>query len=520
MRGTTLFTGFILMIGMLSLNIAQAQLETLVMPGEVIADHADIETECKSCHVAFDRDKQSELCMDCHEDVAADRGSKQGFHGLDRYAQRRDCSFCHVDHEGRDANIVPLDESSFKHKATDFPLHGKHEDVACGDCHESGKKHREASSDCVTCHEADNVHGETMGPACGDCHSPVDWAEFNFDHDTTGFNLIGKHRQAACLDCHADQTFLETPTTCYGCHASDDAHDGRSGRECDSCHKPTDWLDTSFNHARDTSFDLTGKHAMLTCDDCHSEDPFSDQLTTTCFSCHEDDDNHDRHFGESCDSCHVTDEWAQVAFDHNVDTKHALRGAHTSVECTACHIEPVFDAQPPSTCGNCHEEDDPHKGTQGAMCEDCHNEHSWTESVFFDHDLTRFPLLGKHKDTDCTSCHETQRFRDASMECKSCHEPDDPHGDRFPSECAVCHSPVDWSNWRFDHDKQTSFPLDGAHSYADCETCHRQSLDVQLRMGSRCNDCHRTDDIHNGEFGFDCGRCHSTDSFEEVQQIQ
>ena len=141
------------MFGTLSLDIAQAQLETLVMPGEVIAGHADIETECKSCHVVFDRDKQTELCMDCHEDVAADRASKRGFHGLDRHAQRRDCSFCHADHEGRDADIVPLDEASFKHEATDFPLHGKHTDVVCGDCHQSGDKHRDAKSLCVDCHE-------------------------------------------------------------------------------------------------------------------------------------------------------------------------------------------------------------------------------------------------------------------------------------------------------------------------------------------------------------------------------
>ena len=165
-------------------------------------------------------------------------------------------------------------------------------------------------------------------------------------------------------------------------------------------------------------------------------------------------------------------------------------------------------------------EDDPHEGTQGDSCEDCHNEQSWSESVFFDHGLTRFPLLGKHSDTDCTDCHETQKFRDTPMDCVSCHASEDPHSDRLPDGCALCHSPVDWLRWRFDHDSQTAFPLYGAHRDADCKTCHRQSLDIQMRLGARCNDCHRADDIHNGEFGFDCGRCHSSDSFEEVQRIQ
>ncbi|MGB5630943.1 MAG: cytochrome c3 family protein, partial [Woeseiaceae bacterium] len=180
------------MFGTFSSDNAEAQLETLVMPGEVIAGHADIETKCKSCHVAFERDKQSELCMDCHEDVAADRTSERGFHGLDRNAKRRECAFCHADHEGRDADIVPLDESSFTHKATDFQLDGKHTGVPCADCHQAGDKHRDAPSMCIACHKDDNVHGETMGDACADCHSPVGWTEVTFDHDTTGFGLIGK----------------------------------------------------------------------------------------------------------------------------------------------------------------------------------------------------------------------------------------------------------------------------------------------------------------------------------------
>lgn len=154
------------------------------------------------------------------------------------------------------------------------------------------------------------------------------------------------------------------------------------------------------------------------------------------------------------------------------------------------------------------------------MCGDCHNEEAWKENVFFDHDLTRFPLLGKHSEPECVACHETQVFRDAPENCSACHSEDDPHGDRFADDCAMCHSPVDWAKWSFDHNTQSSFMLDGAHSAVGCDSCHRQSLDVQMRLGSRCSDCHASDDIHNGEFGTDCGRCHSSDSFEEVQKIQ
>ena len=47
---------------------ANAQIETLVMPGDVIEGHAEVEAECSSCHEAFKRSKQRALCMDCHED--------------------------------------------------------------------------------------------------------------------------------------------------------------------------------------------------------------------------------------------------------------------------------------------------------------------------------------------------------------------------------------------------------------------------------------------------------------------
>ena len=47
-------------------------IERLVMSGPVAAAHADIESTCGSCHVAFSRERQNSLCLDCHEDVGRD----------------------------------------------------------------------------------------------------------------------------------------------------------------------------------------------------------------------------------------------------------------------------------------------------------------------------------------------------------------------------------------------------------------------------------------------------------------
>ena len=239
-----------------------------------------------------------------------------------------------------------------------------------------------------------------------------------------------------------------------------------------------------------------------------------------CIACHVDDDQHDGHFGEACDSCHNDRDWSTLLFDHERDTDHALLGAHASIDCESCHIEPIFEVALLAGCNDCHAADDPHEGEQGTECRDCHNEDSWTDFVFFDHDLTRFPLLGMHADASCGDCHESAVFRKAPEDCVDCHRDIDPHDGRFTAECSACHNPVDWNAWQFDHDLLTDFPLDGAHTSLACNDCHRQPLSAMDRLSDQCGNCHRSDDIHNGEFGPDCGRCHSAENFRDVREIQ
>ena len=51
------------------------------------------------------------------------------------------------------------------------------------------------------------------------------------------------------------------------------------------------------------------------------------------------------------------------------------------------------------------------------MCGDCHGELGWGRDVFFEHDLTRFPLLGLHAVIACEQCHANPRFKDAEIVC-------------------------------------------------------------------------------------------------------
>ncbi len=499
---------------------AAQNVESLVMPGEVISGHAEAEPDCSSCHKRFNRSEQNALCIACHEDVGNDIAGETGFHGKFDDAKGSECASCHTDHEGRSADIVALNEDTFDHTFTDFDLLGKHAEAECTGCHQPSERYRDAPGDCIGCHLEDNIHDESLGTECVGCHNETDWLDVSFDHDTTDYPLIGSHLETSCVDCHEDKSFLFTSVTCFGCHADDDVHEGRSGEQCDNCHNPTSWTDSSFDHARDTNFVLDGNHALLTCDDCHDDDPFDDELEAECVGCHLEDDDHGGHHGTDCAGCHTSDEWPAVHFVHNAATDFELHGSHETVACDDCHVEPIYETPPGTTCASCHLEDEPHDGKQGDRCNDCHSEESWQETPFFAHDLTRFPLLGEHDNLECESCHETRVFAGTNSACIDCHVEEDPHEGRFADSCGGCHNPVAWDLWLFDHNIQTDFILNGAHVDVACDDCHRSSLVSMQNMGNSCADCHRADDIHDGEFGPDCGRCHSDSTFTEVRSLQ
>lgn len=507
------------MLGVVLLAAAPAgavDVEKLVMPGPVIRAHADVEGECSRCHAPFRNEDQDTLCITCHEEVGADRDAGTGFHGRAPGVRGTPCRDCHTEHQGRDADVVGLDRAGFDHDATDYPLRGAHPRVACERCHETGKAFREAPSRCVSCHREDDAHQGSLGDDCASCHVEKSWREARFDHDTTRFPLKGKHRDADCALCHPGGRFEDTATDCQACHRLDDRHLGRFGTACGDCHSPAAWDRIHFDHGRDTKFPLAGRHARVRCEACHTK-ALSVRLATDCVSCHRADDTHRGRNGDACERCHSEDSWKSETFDHGRMTDFPLRGAHASLKCERCHTGPVKEQKLQTTCYSCHRDDDVHQGQQGSSCGTCHNERGWAVEVFFDHDLSRFPLLGLHAVASCEQCHATGRFRDANIACASCHADDDVHLRRLGPDCALCHNPNGWALWRFDHDKQTSFALHGAHVGLDCHACHRAPVEDEIHLPGDCAGCHARDDRHHGAFGPDCGRCHGDDSWRNAR---
>lgn len=497
--------------------------ERLVMPGPVIAGHAQYEKQCDSCHVRFARQSQRQLCLSCHKEIANDLKTKTGYHSRSPDVGTKECSSCHTDHKGRNADIVGLKQVTFDHKLTDFPLLGKHATVACADCHKPGKRFHDVEATCYACHQKDDQHRGNLGQACADCHAETNWKDTHFDHEKTAhYALTGAHATAKCASCHADEHYKDTPDTCIGCHRKDDKHMGLNGPKCQDCHTTADWKQLLFDHFQRTGFALRGGHSGLKCEDCHSGNKFENKLSKECFSCHQKDDKHDGTNGKQCADCHKVTQWKDVTFDHARDGNFALNGAHADLKCQDCHKQPAREVKLPTDCFGCHEADDPHAGQLGKSCESCHGEVDWKRDVRFDHDLTRFPLLGKHREAMCEDCHETPKFHDAKDHCVDCHLDDDVHKRRLGDDCGLCHNPNDWRLWSFDHNAQTHFVLDGAHAGLQCEACHQKAVSAtsKMNLSTSCGSCHRRDDVHDGEFGEECERCHTTQSFKALKVLQ
>lgn len=497
------------------------KLESLVMPGPLAMDHAKYEEDCSNCHSPFDQAKQDTLCIDCHKNVGVDIKMATGFHGRNPLIPLSECSSCHTDHEGRDFDIVGLISEIFDHRLTDFPLIGNHAITACAQCHTEGQKFHEAKTGCISCHQEDDSHKGSMGEDCSSCHTANLWMDVKFDHGQTKFPLKGGHADVTCSNCHPDTRYTETPVDCVSCHVNNDDHEGRFGTKCETCHTDQSWQPLSFDHNKYSDFSLIGKHKTISCEACHTSTSPLQDVATGCVDCHINVDVHKGQYGTDCKACHTESSWEKSDFDHDVDTKFVLNGAHKQVNCFSCHSGGQVASEITSqTCVDCHGTDDVHRGKLGQNCQDCHSETLWTKNVTFDHDFSSFPLVGLHSITACDDCHLTQEYKDTKSNCSSCHIEEDIHKNTLSEACADCHNPNGWAFWQYDHNTQSDFALDGAHDGLACIACHTTPTNGKVTKASDCVDCHRADDIHNSRFGNQCDQCHISEDFNIIRMAR
>jgi hypothetical protein len=245
----------------------------------------------------------------------------------------------------------------------------------------------------------------------------------------------------------------------------------------------------------------------------------------SCISCHSD------HHGRKFDMIHFkTNE-----FNHDL-TGYLLEGKHEQQNCEDCHKKDFISNNEilkknrtylglNTTCLTCHT--DYHQQTLSNDCAQCHDFKTFKPAPKFEHNNTKYPLKGKHRDVACEKCHpinlkngtEFQKFTGIKFNsCVQCHE--DVHQQKMGNNCAECHNENSFLEiakiQKFDHNK-TNYPLEGAHKQVKCEKCHKAKLTDPVRHNN-CMDCHS--DYHNGTFIksseiSDCQECHNMNSFSE-----
>jgi hypothetical protein len=488
-------------------------------PPYMAAHLATFGETCRSCHDGVDTYGKSfdhatwrlegkhatADCAGCHQGshdlpaLKATATSCAGCHTKDDVHQGRlgaDCASCHTA-EGWDKA-----GEGFDHAKTAFALDGKHTGVECLSCHVE-RKWTGIGKTCEACHGgAKDPHKGQFKQSCSSCHTTAGWDKVTFDHDTTGFKLVGAHAKPACADCHTGGKYVGTPTTCIGCHKADDAHKGNLGTDCAECHKVTTWKDTTFHHDQ-ANFKLTGMHANALCSACHKSMTMYRGTPTTCFACHKADDVHNGGMGTDCSKCHTTKSWKGASFDHS-KTGFKLTGAHTSARCTQCHTKPDY-ANVQTTCIGCHRSDDTHGGNL-PKCSTCHTTKAWQPDTF-SHSSTGFKLTGAHASASCLKCHPGYRYKNTPKTCYACHKSQDAHNGKFGTSCGACHSTKAWKPASVDHDK-TDFPLTGAHRSVSCAKCHVNN--VYAGTPKTCRSCHSKPSTHQPDAFSNCSSCHTT----------
>jgi hypothetical protein len=462
--------------------------------------HADTKkVECKACHKPKMKYREAPSdCYSCHKKDDKHKG-KLG----------NACVGCHTDRTWK--------EVRFDHDKTRYKLRNKHVEVPCIGCH-ANDRYKDTPMDCYSCHKKDDKHRGQEGTQCEECHTDRSWKKSPFDHNKSRFPLMGKHEKVECAKCHLTPAFKDAPTDCFSCHKKDDKHKGAYGEKCETCHGASDWKTITFDHDLHSQYPLRGRHIATKCESCHRGHLYKEKTPADCYACHKKDDKHRGRFTEKCERCHTERDWKVSLFEHDHDTAYPLRGKHRTAKCESCHTGNLYKDKTPAACFACHKKDDKHKGRFTEKCERCHTERDWKVSLFeHDHD-TAYPLQGKHRTTGCESCHKGQLYQDKTpTACYSCHKKDDMHLRRLGTECQSCHSIRDWKLWDFDHDKRTSFKLDGGHKGLDCYACHTERMDKKVTSSSSCVGCHKKDDKHEGSFGPQCDRCHETTIWKTIK---
>ena len=323
----------------------------------------------------------------------------------------------------------------------------------------------------------------------------------SFDHLTTGFELIGQHRDLPCEACHANAIFKGTPKDCGACHGigtavratAKPANHILATDQCASCHTPVAW-----NPAVD--FDHT--QVRGSCSTCHNGVQAQGKGPTHIITDLE------------CDACHTTLTWGGAVFTH-LGVTTGCASCHNGVSATGMPATHIPIGAPPTACEGCHSSSNfttwagtliNHLAVTAMTCESCHE----TAAFLGMHPSTNThaadsrpsATLDKNHPTsgDCGKCHDTTTFANSALRPAN-HIP-------TTAPCAQCHTTA--GNYAL-------YSVTGTHlGVTDCLSCHGPAVagtfahisivttpGNHIPIGSLdCNGsgCHSTTNVNAGGF--------------------
>ncbi len=525
---------YLIMVSAVSAYYGETHLTAQISPGPLARAHADLEgiTNCTRCH-ELGQKISSKKCLECHTLIRDRINQNKGYHAS-KSVRSKNCIECHKDHLGRDFQMIEWenDKENFNHSQTGYVLEGKHKNIPCESCHKVSRirdqavKQRQSdglrlektflglSTACINCHF--DEHRGQIKRDCYDCHDYNDWkksANEKFDHSNTQYPLLGRHSLVACIQCHPliqDKRKKEDGTDdagyykykianfgqCISCHK--DPHAGKFGSTCQKCHTAGGWKNltiSGFDHSK-TAFPLNGRHQSVDCNQCHQPDRkkpaiYSNMKYQQCTDCHRD-----VHGGQlshrddkgKCEACHTVAGFVPSTFTvqrHNTETGYPLLGAHDTVACRSCHTRT--------------------------------NKETFMARTGIKIQADTATLMLRFRAPTCYSCHRDihqGQFRDKIEK----------------HDCAACHTTNRWTESRFDHNRDSRFPLTGKHASLRCDQCHKwidkntdQQRILYRPLSVFCESCHK--DVHEGQLAdypaaseqhpmTDCGKCHNTTAFK------
>ena len=203
---------------------------------------------------------------------------------------------------------------------------------------------------------------------CQACHSPVKGVESN-----------------SCTVCHStnDWVLQRQPTAfhanvehCQDCHME---HNGRNGFNTRMDHDRIaeiglEMMEDNSGEDEEVRIQFTrlrrwiSEFNQLGLESVAKDSLSSKERTLNCFVCHENDDRHLGQFGNSCSSCHVTNDWSIPEYRHP---------PANSLDCSQCHQAPPshymkhFNMISATVAGKPHARVD--------QCYACHQNTSWND---------------------------------------------------------------------------------------------------------------------------------------------